>query len=328
MEKQKVIIGADISKKTIDLSLHPGGTHLTISNDPKGCKQMIQWLRKSKEKSQQAILVMEHTGWYSSNFERFLFKSGIPFSKVNPVDIKYKIGIARGKSHKIDAVRIAKYAAEKPDRLKPCEPPSKELEDLSMLNTSRDKLVRTRAGLKNSIEAFKSAGLPNSHPAVMAQLKVIKTFDKQIKELDDEIKKTIQKKQDLKNNYKLLTSICGIGPVVATNTLVKTQNFSRFNRGRKFSCYCGIAPFEHSSGTSIRGKRRVSHMADKGMKTLLNLAAQIAIQRDPEIRDFYQRKVGSGCAKMSVLNIVRNKLVARMFAVIKRQTPYIIIEAA
>lgn len=328
MEKPKVIIGADISKRSIDLSVHPHGEHLRISNDPPGFKQVIQLLRKLKLRSNGLIMVMEYTGWYSSNFERFLFKRGIPFSKVNPVDIKYSIGVTRGKSDKVDASRIARYAAEKLDRLKIYEAPSKSLEDLSMLNTSRDKLVRTRAGLKNSIEMFKNAGLSDSHTAVQSQLRIIKALDKEIKKLDHQIEETIKQEERLKKNYDLLTSIKGVGPVVATNVLVKTKNFTRFTNSRKFACYCGVAPFEHSSGTSIQGKRRVSHMADKHMKTLLNLVAQIAIQRDPELQKFYQRKVDSGYAKMSALNIIRNKLLGRMFAVIKRQTPYCLIDAA
>jgi transposase len=100
-----------------------------------------------------------------------------------------------------------------------------------------------------------------------------------------------------------------------------TDNFQKFSSSRQFSCYTGVVPLEHSSRTSIRGKSRVSHYANKKAKQLLNLAASVAIQHK-ELKQYYQRRVAEGKSKMSTLNIVRNKLVDRMFAVVKRQTPY------
>ena len=101
-----------------------------------------------------------------------------------------------------------------------------------------------------------------------------------------------------------------------------TENFTRFSNARKFNCYAGLAPFAHQSGSSIKGKARVSRLANKEAKTLLNLAASSAIRFNTEMRAYYQRRVQEGKRKMSCLNIIRSKMVARMFAVIKRQTPY------
>jgi transposase len=322
MEKVLQFVGADLSKKTIDLVIYPTKQHLSIVNSKAGFNQMLKWLKQSNKYLSNIILVMEHTGLYSYCFEKFLFEKGINFSKVNPVDIKYSIGVTRGKSDKVDATRIAKYAAEKQDRLQIQTPTSKGLEELKMLNTSRDKLVRTRASLKTSIEEFRNIGMSDREPALRAQLKIIKSLDKEIKLLDNQIQSTIQQESGLRKTYNLLISITGIGPVVATNVIVKTGNFKRFANSRKFACYCGIAPFEHTSGTSIRGKTRVNHMADKSMKTLLDLAAKAAIRCDPEMRAFFDKRTALGKPKMSTINIVRFKIVGRMFAVVKRQTPY------
>jgi transposase len=284
---------------------------------------MIKWLRQSVTDLSDIIVVMEHTGFYSYCFEKYLFEKRIPFSKVTAADIKFSSGVTRGKSDKVDAARIAKYGAEKSDRLKIQTQISQALETLKMLNTSRDHLVRTRAGLKTSAEEFRNMGMSDREPALRAQLKVIKSLDKEIKLLDDQIKLTINEEKDLKQTYNLLTSIPGVGAVVATNVIVKSENFKRFSNSRKFACYSGIAPFEHTSGTSIRGRTRVNHMADKSMKTLLDLAAKTAIRCDPEIRAFYEKRTALGKPKMSTLNIVRNKVAGRMFAVVKRQTPYV-----
>jgi len=330
MEKVLQFVGADLSKKSIDLVINQTKHHLCIENSTTGFKQLIKWLRLCTKDLSDIILVMEHTGLYSYCFEKFLFEKGIHFAKVNPVEIKYSIGVVRGKSDKVDAARIAKYGAEKQNRLQIQTQISKALDDLKMLNTSRDKLVRTRASLKTSVEEFRNIGMGDREPALRAQLKIIKSLDKEIKLLDDQIQITINQESELKKTYTLLTSITGVGTVIATNVIVKTGNFKRFSNSRKFACYSGIAPFEHTSGTSIRGKTRVSHMADKSMKTLLDLAAKTAIRCDPEIRAFFDKRTANGKPKMSTINIIRNKVVGRMFAVIKRQTPYVmrLIEAA
>ena len=78
--------------------------------------------------------------------------------------------------------------------------------------------------------------------------------------------------------------------MLALTVIIKTRNFTRFTNARKFACFCGTAPFEHSSGTSIRKKTRVSHLADKQMKTLLDLSAKSAIQYDKELREYYLKR--------------------------------------
>jgi transposase len=105
--------------------------------------------------------------------------------------------------------------------------------------------------------------------------------------------------------------------------IVLTENFTRFSTARKFACYAGIAPFEHSSGSSIRGRTRVHACANKQIKTLLNMAALSSIQIKGEFREYYERRISEGKHKMSTLNIIRNKIVFRAFAVVQRGTPYV-----
>ena len=102
-----------------------------------------------------------------------------------------------------------------------------------------------------------------------------------------------------------------------------TDNFNKFTDARKFACYSGIAPFEYSSGTSIKKRTKVRQLANKRAKALLDLGAKSAIIHDPEINQFYNRRIKEGKNTRSTRNIIRNKLVYRMFAVIKRQEPYV-----
>lgn len=110
---------------------------------------------------------------------------------------------------------------------------------------------------------------------------------------------------------------------IALTAVVLTDNFTKFDQWRKFASYSGTAPFPNSSGTSVRGKTKVSNLANKKMKALLDQGAKSAIQHSPEMRMFYNNRIKNGKSKMSTINIIRNKLIARMFAVIKRKTPYV-----
>lgn len=105
--------------------------------------------------------------------------------------------------------------------------------------------------------------------------------------------------------------------------ILETQAFTKFTDSRKFCCHAGVAPFSYLSGSSQHSRNRVSQRANKSIKTLLHLGALSALQKkDSELRTYYDRKIAEGKNKMSVLNAIRAKLIARMFAVINNDTSY------
>ena len=316
------IIGADLSKRSIDLVCHQLKGHIQINNTNEGFEHLIQWLQEQKINPSQTIIVMEHTGLYSHHFENFLLKQPILYCKVNALEIKRSGGMVRGKTDKLDAKRIAGYGHEKREKITPHVPPSKSLQRLQMLNSTRDRLVKHRAALKNAITEYRHIGISDKDPIIQTQLQLIKNFDKQIEKLMAQIEMILNKDDALKQNFHLLQSIKGVGKILALTTIIKTNNFTRFDNARKFACFCGTAPFEHSSGTSIKGKPRISHLADKQMKSLLDLSAKSAIQYDKELREYYLKRTENGKSKMSTINVVQNKIIYRMFAVIRRQTPF------
>ena len=321
--KVSMIIGADLSKKTIDFATH-SGIHLKVENAVSGFKELIKWLSKQNINLSEAIIVMEHTGLYSYRLTRFLSQQQILFTKVSALAIKRSMGLVRGKNDKIDAIRIARFGWEKREQLLPDQPVSKVMERLQMLYSTRQRLVKHRAGLLNAVKEYQdNCDLKKKDVIVQSQLKLIRDFDCQIRKFDEEITCLLETEKDIQGNYQLLQSLIGVGKVVALATILKTGNFTRFTKAKKFACYCGTSPFENKSGTSIRGKTRVSHLADKEMKSLLDLAAKSAIQYDKELRAYYVRRTSAGKPKMSTINIVRNKILYRMFAVIKRQTPFV-----
>ena len=233
------------------------------------------------------------------------------------------MGLVRGKTDKQDAERIARYGMDKTDQLVPAQPIAQGLQRLQMLHSTRERFVRDRASMKTAANETQEAyGLKDTDPLIVSQRKIIKSFDQQIENLEAQIADIVKADKSMDQNYRLVQSIKGVGKVLALATIVKTQNFTRFTDARKFACFCGTAPFENTSGTSIKGRTRVSHLADKGMKTLLDLAAKSAIRYDAELKQYYCRRTAAGKPKMSTINVVRNKLLYRIFAVVKRQTPF------
>lgn len=321
--KLQHIIGADLSKRSIDLFCHLFKTHLQIQNMDKGFKDLLKWLRQQNINPSEILIVMEHTGLYSFGFERFLHDHQIAFCKVNALAIKRSIGLVRGKTDKLDAARIASFGYEKKDKLVADVPTSDVLKRLQMLYSTRERLVRHKAALLRAVKEYRHIGIPEKDLIIQVQVQLIKNFDKQIEKLMTEIESIVEQQGPLRQNLHLLQSIKGVGKIVALAVIIKTHNFTRFANARKFACFCGTAPFPHNSGTSIRKNARVSHLADKQMKSLLDLSAKSAIQYDKELREYYVRRTKDGRSKMSTINIVRNKILYRMFAVIKRQTPFV-----
>jgi transposase len=316
-------LGVDLSKNSIDFFCYQLKNHIQIKNSLAGFKELLTWLAVLQLDKDSVFLVMEHTGLYSYQLEKFLHRHHIKFAKISALEIKRSLGLIRGKNDKVDAERIARYAFEKKDRLVAERPTHPVIERLQMLHSTRERLMKYRTSLTCAIKQYRCA-LSSADPIITIQLTLIKQVSERVRVIDEQIRKCIaQADSSVKQNFSLLTTVIGVGEVIATATIVKTRNFTAFKNGRKFSCFCGCAPFDHSSGKSIRRKTRVSHLADKRMKTLLTMAARTAIQHDKELKAFYERRLAMGKTKNSTINIVRNKIILRMFAVINRQTPFI-----
>ena len=152
---------------------------------------------------------------------------------------------------------------------------------------------------------------------------MIDYLSKQIVTIEQEMMEIIKTDERLNEQFRLIISIKGIGKQTALFMIAYTHGFTKFKNWRKFASYCGIAPFPNLSGTSIRGKTKVSNLANKRLKSLLDLCAKSAIQYNSEMKNYYSKRIGEGKNKMSTINIIRNKLLARIFAVVNRNTPYV-----
>jgi transposase len=142
--------------------------------------------------------------------------------------------------------------------------------------------------------------------------------------INDEIQCAVKKDHSIQKQTKLLNSVPGIGIITALHLICYTNEFTMCQSGKQLACYAGVAPFEHSSGSSVRGKSRVSHIANKKLKALLHLCAKSGIRiKNGELGKYYKKKLSEGKHRMSVLNAIKNKIILRAVAVIKRGTPYV-----
>ena len=323
--KIKEVIGIDVSKLTMDCCIHTTDIQETFDNNLKAIPKMVNWsLKKSKVTKENLLFVFEHTGLYTYQLIQYLGSNGYQFCIVPGLEIKRSLGITRGKDDKADARRIALYGYRLREEVKLYQMPDKMLGTLKRLMSMRRKLVAQRAGHIVTLgEQQRVLNSENEEVLFEAQKAIIDTLTVQIHNIEQELNKLIDQDPKLQNLYRLLISVKGIGPVTARFLIVYTVGFTAFENWRKFASYCGIAPFPNSSGTSIRGRAKVSHLANKEGKTLLNLCASSAIQSNPEMKAYYDKRIEQGKNKMSTMNIIRNKLLARAFAVVNRGTPYV-----
>lgn len=320
-------IGIDISKKTLDFTVLRKGEWLLHSTLENSAVAIRKWLKEVmtlyRAGGKRSIFCMEHTGPYTDILLDVLTKRKSHIWLESSLQIKRSLGIQRGKNDKIDSRRIAEYANSFEKKIKLWQPPRKELVELRMLRVMRQRL---KFALLEMQAPWKEIALPSQRKIAQS---IYQNCTVSLSALSDDFKKTdlkimdvIKSDQHLYSLFKAVTSVVGIGKTIAVELLIVTNEFKSFTSAKKFACYCAIAPFEYTSGTSVRTKAKVSKIGDRDMKSLLHLASLAAIKQEGEIRDYYKRKILTGKSKMSVINAVRNKIIHRVFACVQQNTLY------
>lgn len=328
MKKKQLFVGIDVSKLSLDVFVLGGaslnsGSHFKVSNSVDGIKAILKQLPKDLLKDDQILFCFEDTGVYSMPLCYFFEQKAISYACIPAIQIKKSTGIKRGKSDKYDARDIAFYAKTHVDEIASKQLPLIEIQELKVLLCERDKLVKTIKVFKSSQEAFGYIDEKALENLRKSNAKTIQLLTRQLEDIDNLINELITKNQTINRQKTLLESIPGVGPQTAMFLIVYSNCFNNFDNWRQMACYAGVAPFPYQSGTSIHGRTKVSHLAQKKLKSLLNMAALSAVKYDKEISGYYTRKVAEGKNKMSVLNAVRCKILGRAFAVINRNSPFV-----
>lgn len=325
--KQEYFFGVDVSKATLDIALVRDGQLVLeekISNDKKSIGRFFQKVKKSlRITSDQMVVCMEHTGIYGLILLELLHQMKVKTCVEPALQIKQSQGMTRGKNDEVDARRIAQYAFKNRLELRFWAPQRPVLQRLQALLSLRDRLIKVKVQLETPIQEITGYLEPDIVKSLASSSKAaIKGIEKDLKEVDKQIDELVRKDDTLKTLFDRTTSVPGVGKITGLYMIVASGEFERIKEAKQFACYSGVAPFEHQSGSSLRGRSRVSRMANMTMKRLLHLAAMSAIQWCEELRAYYLRKVEAGKNKMAVINAVRNKLISRVYACIKQQRLY------
>ena len=233
------------------------------------------------------------------------------------------MGVERGKSDPVDARRIALYAYKNRKEARLWVPRREVVEELKELLNLRERSLNSLSRHKKPIKELKSHGNPRVTKRIEAFCQAaIEGERKALAAIEARIDELIREDAQLSRLYKLITSVDGVGKCIAAQVIVDTNEFQNIKEGKEYACYSGVAPFEHSSGSSLRSRSRVSHRANKRSKRLFHMAAISSIRMAGELREYYQRKVAEGKNKMSVINAMRNKLILRVFACVRNNQVY------
>jgi transposase len=328
MKKYSLFVGIDVSKAKLDVTVLNDyskleAEHFIVANNDQGFRQIVQRILKPQTEQDEILFCFEDTGNYSVPLAIYLSKKTLDYWMVPAIEIKRSKGLSRGKSDKSDSKDIAFYAISHLHKLRLSTIVETDLMELKVLFTEREKAIKALTALESTHES--KGFLPKEvlKNALKINASIIRQLHNSIKQLDEKIKEVIHANDRFRQQNELIQSIPGVGPQTAAYLIIATKAFRSFDNWRQLACYAGVAPFQYSSGSSIKGRTKVNHMADKKLKSLLNMCALSAKKYDMEIHQYFDRKVGEGKNKMLVLNNIRCKLLSRIFAIINRNTPYV-----
>jgi transposase len=328
MNKFKAFTGIDISKKTFDAALHFSEKcvvqHKCFSQTTEGFMSFVKWLQSHQVTMKDTLICMEHTGLYTNGIIEFLVDMKANLWVEMAIKIKRSMGLQRGTDDKASAITIAQYCMRFSDRARFWKPVDTRLSKLKNMIVQRDRIVNALRQLSVPIEEMKSCNAAKEAGELeRLQLPAIKGLYKAKEKIEASIQSYINSEEIINKSIQLMCSIKGVGLQTAASLFVYTKGFTMFENAKQLACYCGVVPFSKSSGTSVRFKPGVSPFANRKLKSLLHLCAMSALRWDKEIKAYYERKVMEGKNKMSVINAIRNKLLLRIFAVLRDQRTYV-----
>lgn len=314
----KEILGIDIAKDKFDVVLLMGeaSRHKVFANHPAGFVALLSWLRSRGAGNLHAC--MEATGSYWEEVAMALHEAAYTVSVVNPAQVRAfaKSQLRRTKNDKVDAGVIAHFCRALSPQ--PWTPPAPELRQLRALTRRQEDLQHLLVEEKNRLSA------PGSSQQVKDSIqRTIAALEGEMNALQRQVKEHIEGHPLLKERCNLLTSIPGVGLDTAASLLGELSHIDTFQSARQLAAYFGLTPFQRQSGSSIRGRPRLSKAGRSRLRKLLFFPALAASRYNPLIRPFYHRLLAAGKPKMLALAASMRKLLHIVFGVLKHNTPFL-----
>lgn len=316
-EKELAAIGVDVSKAKLDVALAlPGGKFRdkVVANSRKGFAEMVAWLAKHGVSS--AHVCMEATGAYWEELAEHLADAGFEVSVVNPAHIKSygeSLG-SRSKTDKADARVIAQFCRER--RPARWQAPAPAVRELRALVRRRDALMELRTQELNRKDVASQPQVLRSIEQVLAHL------DQQIKEIEKQINDHIDKDPTLKEQSRLLQSIPGVGDATTGMLLSQYGGALRFASTKQAVAFGGLDTRHRESGSSVRGKPRMSKKGDSRLRGALYMPAVVAMTRTAWGKAFARRLAQAGKPNMLIIGALMRKMVEIAYAILKSGKPF------
>ncbi len=312
MNKYSEIYGIDISKDVFDVYGSETG-HNQFKNNEQDFKNFLKNLPK------EALVVMEATGYYHYCLAQYLHNKGVLVSVVNPLSVKrfIQMKLAKVKTDKSDAKAICEYGQMNAIPL--YNALSEVQAECLQLFRLLDSYLKHRTATKNKLKGEEVLGVPSKF--VYRSLKRnLKHLNKEVESLELRLLELV--KQDQQHQLTLLKSIPGMGVKTALFLIVATDGFTKFESAKQLCSYVGVTPTIRESGSSVRGRSRISKVGNKKLRNLLFLCAFSACKHNKGCRELYERIVAKGKSKKLALIAVSNKLLKQAFAIAKSELPY------
>lgn len=324
MRKIKYFVGIDIASSsfTVCVGSLPWKVVLKpqeFENTTDGFQALVEWLSRNNLPAGQTIVCMEATGVYGESLAYFLHAEGYRVCVEPPLKVKRAFKPNGPKSDPVDSLQIAEYAARYQDQLRLWQPRSEILEQIRVLLATREQFVAQRTAHKNSLQNIQRK-VVKTPLAEQAHTQIIEQMKRQIQAIDQEMHRLVDDDPTFRHMLLLLLSVPGVGFLLATHLLLLLQVSDDY---RKIAAHLGVAPNEHSSGSSVYKRASSRHFGPPATRKLLYLAACSVRTHRQDFKAYFLRKTAEGKSAHLVINNIANKLIKISYAVLRTNTPYI-----
>jgi transposase len=295
--------------------------HKTFANTAKGFEALLAWVKKHSAEEVAVRFVMEATGVYHESLAYFLEENGEEVTIVLPNKISSYMRTLDVKTitDKTASEAIARFGLER--KLDTWKRPKDIFRKLRQLTRERDQIVQERTIVKNQLHAEGAEAYPNKTSLVRIKAR-IKMLDKQEQEIKTEITALIATDIEIKKIMVLICSLSGVGLLTAAIVLAETNGFELIRNKRQLASYAGFDVREKQSGTSVKGKPKISKKGNKHLRKAMHLPALAAIRHDERFKAVFARLVSKHGIKMKAAVAVQRKLLEMIFTIYKTNKKY------
>jgi len=329
MKVLKQVAGIDVAQKELVITLGRMYEDLSVElyaykvfkNTEKGFLLLTDWVNKLTEQSIEVLYVMEATGVYHQKFAYYLDDKKMKISIVLPNKISnfFRTLEVKTVTDKTCSQVIARFGLER--KLNYWKRPKAIYKTLQQLTRERDQIVSERVVAKNQLHAENSEAEPN----LMTLKRInerIQLLNKQEKEIKENISDILKQTPELQKEVNRLMSIPGVGQLTAVIILAETNGFELIRNKKQVSSYAGLDVKEKQSGTSIKGKPRISKKGNRSLRRAMHFPALTAVKWDENFKEIYARMVSKHGIKMKALIAIQRKILELTYVLFKKQTEY------